>query len=111
MEKKNGIATRLLAGTMALALLAATAGQASRYDAPNAGVAVQSEVVQSGGQTAEAITGAGPWWAKMTCIGCGAAFLAAGGGAAVAVAVALVVGWGVTWWCYKACAHGFDWGD
>ncbi len=111
MKRGNGIATRLVAGMMALALVAASTGQAFQTEGLNAGEVVAAEVAQSGGPAGDAVVGAGPWLAKMACIGCAGAFIAFGGTTVVGVAALMIAGLPFTVACLDYCATGFDWGD
>ncbi len=109
MKRGNGIATRLVAGMMALALVAANVGQAFQTQGSSAGEIVAADVAPSGGQGADAITGAGPWLAKAACIACGGALIAFGGTTVVGVVALMIAGLPITVACLDYCATGFGW--
>ena len=111
---KHRTVTRSIVGVLALALVPslnlAGGGELPGGAAPlNGGeVGALSPDVPAPAATAEAAVGAGPWPAKMGCVGCIAAGIVLGGHTLWAFLAYAVANGGAAGVCLGACAIGFS---
>ncbi len=108
MHKRSGFVPRTVAGMMALTLMGATVGEAFQAEDPGAAPIAATDVMQNGGQSADAVTGQGPWIKKMMCATCAGVLLATGG---TSVAGILLIAAAVPQYipvCVGLCIQGFS---
>lgn len=107
--KITTIKGRLLAGVIAIALVAAPNGQSGKA---TAGLVAGETIVLPLAPSLEQKVGSGPMLSKLVCIGCGAAVLVGSGTMSIAAVIIALgsVGPEVAAACLYACVDGFDLG-